>query len=114
MNEERQWCEWNTEPTRELARMIKANPGMPVIPMVDSDVIGDNEDCQCPGWIGNSQIRKFVDGETNIWFLDDDPDEVVRDCTNTDPDDMTDDELEERFRELPWRKAIFVTIKSYF
>ena len=100
----------------KLLDLIKQNPELPILPMVDSEIVADD---YCAYWAaswGTARIDSFCFSNKKIWFLSDDRDEIF-DGFYSMPVDLSA-EQEEKFIEnaiasLPWKKAIIVNIEAY-
>ena len=105
--------------TEELLKLIKENPDLPVVPMVDYEVCGD--DC-CTWWMGHwgkSEVTEYYLGEERVHFKDDDEEDVLADmagchhyCTKDGRDitDLSDEEWKALYESVPWVKCIVVYI----
>lgn len=96
----------------ELFKLIKENPELPILPMVDSEIVAD--DC-CARWTaswGSSEITDYIIGNERVYFKDDDdPEDVLNDCIGgIDYWEQPDDVVEEAYNNLPWVRAIVVNI----
>lgn len=102
-----------------LLQLIKENPDLPVIPIVDSEVtndcsnrlIGSNRWRAC---IGDAEIRMYLERKDGITLYSDcDYFITLISCglyTQEECEYLSDDELGEAYDSLPWKKAIFVKI----
>lgn len=97
----------------ELFSLMQEYPDLPVIPMVDEEVVCD--DC-CSWWLGSwgsSQIQRYLTTKERIYFDDDDPEDVLTAVKGWDwYEDATDAEIETEFKALPWIEAITVMIHT--
>lgn len=98
----------------ELFKLMQENPDLPVVPMVDSDIVADD----CGHWLGawgSSEIGEYLLGEERVFFREnDDPSELERVLSDKFGYDVieswSDEEWEKAYAELPWIKAIIVYI----
>lgn len=104
----------NTQKERieELFKLIKENPELPILPMVDSEIVAD--DCYTR-WIsswGSAEIAEYIIGNERVYFKDDDdPETVLNDCIGgIDYWEQPDDVVERKYNNLPWVKVIVVNI----
>lgn len=67
-----------TKQTEELLRLIKENPDLPIVPMVDHEVCGDGYAWWLGNW-GRSEVTEYYIGEKKIHFKDDDEEDVLAD-----------------------------------
>ncbi len=97
-----------------LFKLIKENPDLPIVPMVNYEIVAD--DCSMywmASW-GESRIDSYCIKDERVWYLSDDRDEIFDHFFEM-PIDLSA-EQEERFIEnavssLPWIKAIMVKIE---
>lgn len=106
--------------TNELLRLIKENPDLPILPMVEGDVCGSDEYAYWMGCFGNSFVDEYLIDE---WYGD----ECVVFKSNCDIETLIEGMAEVEFgnctnesnwsraeRELDklWKKAIICYINS--
>ena len=107
------------EKFQELYKLMQENPGLPVVPMVDSEVVCDDGGYWFGSWQSASVDSFYCPNDEQTWFRSDDDlvswfeskweyeEEGI-------PDDMPDEEAYEIMRKkidaLPWKKAIIVYI----
>lgn len=98
--------------TEELFKLIAKNPDLPIVPMVDGEIVGDD----CGRWLGawgSSYIGEYILGEDQVHFRDDDdPSEVEKVLLEQHGYNYYSDTRDEYkvYAELPWIKAIIVNI----
>ena len=104
-----------------LLKLIKENPNLPIVPLVDSEIVAD--DCYTwwlGGW-GNAEIKAYYQGREHIHFDDDDEENVLNDLVGCryshDPEgrdiyDLSDEEWDALYKTVPWVKAIMVHITT--
>ena len=104
--------------TEELIKLMKENPDLPVLPLVDSEVVADDFGYWLGKW-GLCEVKEYYNGRVRIHFKDDDEEEVLVDMVGCkysktkdgrDIYDLPDDEWKELFESLPWQKVIVVYI----
>lgn len=94
---------------KELIELIKENPDLEVIPMVDNEVIGGDEYSNYYGHFGKAYVEEYV-------YMLDFQNIITKDNTYEiqeyleNEDEMTDEEIQEYIKNLEWKKAIFVYI----
>lgn len=98
--------------TEELFKLIAENPDLPIVPMVDGEIVGDD----CGRWIGawgSSYIGEYILGADRVHFReDDDPSEIDTVLSEQFGEEYYSyicDDME-AYAGLPWIKAIIVNI----
>lgn len=108
--------EQEKENREKLFRLMQENPELPVVAMVDSEVVADTGYGRWTGVFGYVYIAEYVIGLTRIHFREeDDPSAVeyaVRDVLDyrLRENIKTEKQELEAYRKLPWTKAIIVDI----
>lgn len=102
------------ENREELFRLMQENPELPIVPMVDYEIVADDTGRWLGSW-GGSYIGEYLIGEEQVHFREnDDPSEVDKVLSERYGDDyytdMTDEQEAEAYAGLPWVKAIIVNI----
>lgn len=108
--------------TEELLNLIRENPELPVIPLVDTDVVAD--DCYS-WWLGQwgyAKVTEYYIGRDHIHIKDEDDEEDVLvdmegckySCTQDGRDvyDLSDEEWDALYKSIPWTRAIVVRITT--
>lgn len=114
--------ELQKENIQALLKLIAENPDLSIVPMVDSDVVADDEYSSCLGSWGKPKIDFRYDKSEQIYFKNRDSDfEDLEDKYITDHwgeqkfEALSDEEQSELARkkvdELPWEKVIVVYIE---
>jgi hypothetical protein len=100
------------------------NPSLPVLPMVDTDVVAGDEFSSYMGSIGDCEVKEYTlkemyhDGETII-YKDDTSDlfDFLKDNYEIDnltdhemPDEEIDKAVDKYIEDIEWEKAIFLDI----
>lgn len=103
------------ENREKLFRLMQENPELPVVAMVDSEIVADDGYNRWLGSWGDSYIGEYLIGEERVHFReDDDPSEVDKVLSERYGDDyytdMTDEQEAEAYVGLPWIRAIIVNI----
>lgn len=97
----------------ELFKLMRENPDLQVVPMVDYEIIAEDYGRWLGAW-GSSYIGEYLIGEERIYFReDDDPSEVDKVCEERLGgvyETMSDKEAQEAYAAMPWVKAIIVNI----
>lgn len=96
-----------------LLKLIKDNPDLPIVPIVDGEIPGDD----CGYWLGawgTAQIDEYIlTNERVVYKSDDDVFDVLERCL---PDEEyealpeTESECRPIYDALPWTRAIIVYI----
>lgn len=99
----------------ELFKLMRENPELPVVPMVDSEIVADDGYARWMGAWGSASIGEYFVGEERIYFRDDsDPCEVeglLYELYSCEEYGAMDDKQEaEVYADVPWIKAIIVDI----
>ena len=106
--------------TNELIKLIQENPDLPIIPMVDAEVVADD----CGYWMGKwgrCEVTEYYLGREKVHFRDDDEEDVLNDLVGCkyshDPQgrdiyDLSDEEWNELYQSVPWTKCIVVYITT--
>lgn len=97
-----------------LLDLIKENPNLPIVPMVDYEVVADDTWGYWLGSWGSARIDRYYKGEERVFFYDE---HDIEDCITEEMgwdwyETATDDQALEAYRELPWIKCIVVYIET--
>lgn len=104
----------------EIIKLIEENPDLPVVPMVDSEVVADDGGYWLGKW-GRCEITEYYEGREYIHFRDDDEENVLNDLVGCkygydsqgrDIYDLTDAERDALYKSVPWIKCIVVYITA--
>ncbi len=100
----------------ELFKLMRENPDLPVVPMVDYEVVGDDSGWWFGSW-GGSYICECVLGKGWLYFREDDDlseiENALSDKYGYDViENWSDEKREKAYKELPWAKVIVVSINS--
>ena len=110
-----------TRETEELLKLIRENPDLEIVPMVDSEVVAD---CGYTWWLGKwgySKKTKYYSGREYIHFYDDDKEDALTDMVGCkysetkdgrDVYDLSDAEWDALYESLPWVECIVVYITT--
>ena len=105
----------------EFLQLVKDNPELPIIPMVDQEVVANDN---CTWWMGkwnNQKVTSYYMGRDYIHFQDDDEEDVLGDMVGCDyyctPDgryitELSEEEWDALYKSIPWIKAIVVYITT--
>lgn len=100
----------------ELLKLIRENPDLPIVPMVDAEIVGDDYGCYLGAW-GPAYVDDYLitlDGRV-CFKSDDDVFDTLEHCMseyefNCLPED--EEVCRPYYDKLPWTKAIVVDINS--
>lgn len=95
-----------------LLALMNANPHLPVVAMVDSEIVADDGYARWLGAWGIAEVDTYYKGEERVYFYDEDD---MEDLLSTEKgwdwyENATDEELLETYRGLPWIECIVVNI----
>lgn len=98
----------------ELFKLIAENPELPIVPMVDYEVVAEDSGRWLGSW-GSAYIGEYLIGEDKMHFREDDDMYEVERVIEEFLDDgvfagMSDEEARGAYNSLPWIKAIIVDI----
>jgi hypothetical protein len=109
------------EKIAELLKLISENPGLEILPMVDSEIGGDDFSRYSAEW-GKAEIDHYYCSDERIYFKSCDFEELVDDfinnnCDNEEYRNISDEDLEKiaesNVESYEWVKAIIVNIDPY-
>ena len=97
---------------QQFCELVKQNPGLPVLCMVDSDVVADDSYCRYGATIGHSRIDRYVCTDERIYFYDeaDFADVLERIYDEDFLSDKSQSELIALYNKLNWTKVIVLNI----
>lgn len=105
----------------QLLQLIKDNPDLPVVPMVDGEVVGDDSSQYWLGHWGRAEVTEYYCGRERVHFIDDDEEDVLNDlegckysCDSQGRDiyDLSDEEWKALYESVPWVKCIMIYITT--
>lgn len=103
----------NREKAEKLLKLVAENPELPVLPMVDYEVVGGDWGCWGGKWKDSYIGHYLIDREDIKFKEDEDPEEMVqRFTTDEEYYNMTAEQMKEFYNSLPWQKAIIVYIST--
>lgn len=106
--------------SNDLIKLIQENPDLPIVPMVDAEVVADD----CGYWMGKwgrCEVTEYYLGREKVHFRDDDEEDVLNDLVGCkysydlqgrDIYDLSDEEWDNLYQSVPWVKCIVVYIKT--
>jgi hypothetical protein len=103
----------------ELFKLIKENPELEIVPMVDSEVVSGDDYSSWMGAWGKSRLDEYYCGDERIYFGDDKEDlmqELIDNNYDNKWEGKTDEEMETMAKEIvngyEWIKCIAVRIET--
>ncbi len=97
----------------KLFRLMRENPDLPVVPMVDYEIVQDGFGRWLGAW-GSANIDEYLIADEQVYFksYDDVMDVLARFLNDEDYEALPDSKTEcrEFYEALPWIKAIIVNI----
>lgn len=106
------------EKTLELLKLVEQNPDLPVVPMVDGEIVSDDYGYYIGNW-GSAVVDEYLVAKRNdmIYFKSDDDvfDVLEHQLSDEEFEALPETESECRpfYDGLPWRKAIIVYIRPW-
>lgn len=99
---------------KQLLDLIQQRPELPIIPMVDYEVVCGDESSRWMGSFGSAEVTKYVCGEEHIFFYDESEMEpALREIVGDDWYDASNEENDlEKYRSLAWTECIAVDINT--
>lgn len=97
-----------------LLDLIKQNPHLPIIPMVNQEVVSEDSWAYWMGSWGSASVDRYYNGEERIYFYDErDMEDLLVEVKGWDWLDTSSEEEDLNvYRSLPWKKAIIVYIET--
>lgn len=102
--------------TQEFLRLVQENPDLPIVPMVNGELVCDDGYNYWLGSFGSSEINEWVCVDDHFYTRNeqDEVEDVLSDRLCDDYPELSDEEffrvIHERLEALPWKKAIIVYI----
>lgn len=98
----------------QLLDLMKENPHLPVVPMVDSEVVADETWGYWMGSWNYSHLEKYYKGEERVYFYDEnDMEDLLVETKGWDWLAASSQEEDlQAYRSLPWVKCIVVYIAT--
>lgn len=105
----------------ELFRLMQAHPDLPIVPMVDSEIVADDCYSWWMGHWGYSALTAIYNGREKVHFKDDDEEDVLADMVGCkyyetqdgrDITELSDEEWNELYASIPWKPCIVVYITT--
>lgn len=98
----------------QLLDLMKENPHLPIVPMVDAEVVADDSYGFWMGSWSNAYLDKYYKGEERVYFYDEcDMEDLLVETKGWDWLENSNDQDDlEAYRSLPWTKCIVVYITT--
>ena len=105
---------------QKLLELIKNNPNIPIVPMVDAELVGDDFGRWLGVW-GDCELTEYYIGKERVHFKDDDEEDVLLDMIGcnygydsqgNDIYELSDKEWNKLYKSIPWKKCIVVYIDA--
>lgn len=103
------------EKTARLLELVKENPELPIVPMVDGEIVaGDDFGVWMGAW-GSARVDSYVIDQNDMvqFKSDDDVFDVLERCLSEEEFDAlpeTESECRAAYDALPWKEAIIVDV----
>lgn len=108
--------------TARLLQMIRENPDLPVVPMVNEEVVADDSHSWWLACFGMCSIDSYYSDDERVWLKSDDEEDLLDKWADDHWEEMTDmspaeSEVyvnkhgKEWIESLPWIRAIMVWIE---
>lgn len=106
--------EIQNENIKTLLDLIKENPDLPIVPMVESEVVAGDDYTSWLGSFGKAEIDYVWNNGERIYFMNHDYEELIQDLLDEVPPGI-DDEIAEKtatdaVKKYNWDKSIVVQI----
>jgi len=102
------------ENAKKLLELVATNPNLPIVPMVDAEIFGDDFGTYMGGWGASCVDEYIIDGKGMVRFKsDDDVIDVLEHALSKEEFDAlpeSEADCRPRYDALPWVKAIVVDI----
>lgn len=98
----------------QLLELMKEHPYLPVLPMVNYEVVPDDTGAYWTGSWGEARVDLFLIAKERVLFKgqDDSYDVLLHFMDSDKLDNMTLEEMDKACDALPWKKAIIVYIET--
>lgn len=99
----------------KLFELLRENPDLPVLAMVESEIVADDGYARWAGSFGDCYVGEYINGEERIYFRDDEDDEemerLVEEMLGPENcETITPEIIKETYQNAGWIKAIIVDI----
>ena len=100
--------------TELFLEIVKENPTLPIIAMVDSEIVADEGYAWWLGSFGESFVGHYYNNDSRVYVREhEDENDIFEDCFCTEDFDenITDEEISKVVDNLKWIRAILVRIE---
>lgn len=98
----------------DLFELIRQNPDLPIVPMVNYEIIADDYAAYWMARWGEARIDSYLLRDDWVWYLSDGKEEIFENLCEL-PEDLSKEQeekyIEDTISSLPWTKAIIVKIE---
>lgn len=93
---------------------MQENPQLPVVPMIDSNIVTDDSFPRWMGVWGSATKSAYLITDERVFIRDyDDEEDVLSEVYGWDAyEEMSDEEAEDAYENLSWTEAIIVNIDA--
>ncbi|HHX60356.1 MAG TPA: hypothetical protein GX707_06415 [Epulopiscium sp.] len=109
----------NKENIENLLKLIQENPGLEILPMVDSECVPSDDFSYWMGEWGSAEIDKYYCSDERVYFKGDDFEELVDDWIDNNyerypraSDELIEERAAAEIESYDWVKAIIVKINN--
>lgn len=103
------------ERIKHLLQLIQENPDLPIIPMVDTEVVCSDDFGSWLGSWGNARLDEYYHTDDRVYFREYDEEDLEQQIIDDYEEEITDEELEKKAKEIvasyEWIKCIAVRIE---
>ena len=98
-----------------LVELTQKHPGIPIVPMVDGEVVSEEGSIRWMGSFGSSYLAKVYIGKDRVYFFDDTCHEDIDECLRDsglfwETCDLSEEDALTYYRNLSWKSVIAVNI----
>lgn len=103
------------ENVTKLLELIEENPGLRILPMVDSEIVADDGHMWWVGFFGSASVEEVYPDDERIYIRSEDEESLIDEQYDNMADDpISDDEALEKAKKIvdgyEWEKVIAVRI----
>lgn len=97
-----------------LFELIQQNPDLPIVPMVNYEIVADDFALYWMGSWGEARVDSYILRDDRVWYLSDGKEEIFENIFEFPfdlPKEQEEQFIEDSVSSLPWIKAIMVKIE---